>query len=70
VEVVLGHPLEAYAVDLAGRVQRHVVEDDDLLRRPVADALAAEVNEVGGRGPLGSLARVMYARTFSPWTAS
>ena len=37
VQVVLGHPLQADAVDLAGRVERHLVEEDDLLRRLVAD---------------------------------
>jgi hypothetical protein len=49
VQVVFGHALQADAVDLAGRVERHLVEEDDLLGCLVADALAAEVDQVGGR---------------------
>ena len=40
VEVVLGHPLEPDPIDLAGRIERHLVEEDNLLRCLVADALA------------------------------
>lgn len=56
-QVVFGHPLEADAVDLAGRVERHLVEEDDLLGSLVADAFAAEDDQVGGRGALGAIAR-------------
>ncbi len=46
-EVVLGHSLQLDAVDLAGRVERHLVEEDDFLRRLVADPLPAEDDQVG-----------------------
>ena len=56
-EVVLGHPLESDAVDLPGRVERHLVEDDDLLGGLVADPLATEPDEVGRRRALGTVAQ-------------
>src|SRR3954454_21258763 len=56
-EVVLGHPLQPGSVDLAGRVERHLVEEDDLLRGLVADPVAAEDDQVGARGRLGALAQ-------------
>src|SRR3954453_16770741 len=52
VEVVLGHPLQPGPVDLAGWIERHLVEEDDLLRRLVADPLATEDDQVGPRGRL------------------
>jgi hypothetical protein len=54
-EVILGHSLQLNAIDLAGRVERHLVEEDDLLRCLVADALSAEDDQVGARGSLVSL---------------
>jgi len=51
VEVVFGHSLEADAIDLAGRVEWHVVEEDDFLGGLVTDPLAAEADQVGGRRP-------------------
>jgi hypothetical protein len=38
VEVVLRHALQSDTVELAGRVGRHLVEEDDLLGGLVADA--------------------------------
>lgn len=57
VEVVLGHLLEADAVDLAGRVERHLLEEEDLLGGLVADLLAAVDDQVSGARPLGALAQ-------------
>ena len=56
-QVVFGHPLQADAVDLAGRVERHLVEEDDLLGGLVADPLAAVDDQIGARGLLGALAQ-------------
>ena len=49
VEVVLRHSLEPGPIDLAGRIERHLVQEDNLVRRLVADALAAEDDQVGAR---------------------
>ena len=57
VEVVLGDPLQRNPIDLPGRVERHLIEKDDLLRRLVADPLAAEDDEVGARRRLGIVAQ-------------
>jgi len=48
VEVVLGHALQAFAVELAGGIDWYLVEEDDLLGRLVADAFTRELDEVGG----------------------
>jgi hypothetical protein len=56
-QVVFGHLLQTGTVDLAGRVERHLVEEEDLLRRLVANALAAVDDQVGGAGALGALAQ-------------
>jgi hypothetical protein len=53
VQVVFGHPLQPDAVDLAGRVERHLLEEEDLLRGLVADPLAAVDDQVAGARALG-----------------
>src|SRR5262249_14939773 len=57
VEVVLGHLLEPGAVDLAGRVEWHLLEVDDLLGSLVADSIAAEDDQVGTGRSLDFLAQ-------------
>jgi len=58
-EVIFCQALEAHAVDLAGGVERHLVEDDDLFGRLVADAVEA---------PLGS-GRSRFERLFEQFGA-
>jgi hypothetical protein len=70
VEVVLGHPLEPDPVDLAGRVELHPVEEADLVRRPVADALAAEDDQVGALRWLDAISQRHVGAHVSPWTSS
>src|SRR5215210_114204 len=45
-QMVLGHLLELDAVDLPGGIERHLMEEDDLLRCLVANPLTAEHDQV------------------------
>src|SRR5258708_19999115 len=45
-EALLRHLLEGNAVDLAGRVDRHLLEHDDVLRRVVADPRPGEGDQL------------------------
>ena len=46
-QMVLGEAVGGRAVDLAGRVEWQVLEDDDLFGRLVTDAVATERDDVG-----------------------
>ena len=46
-----GDFLQRGAIDFAGRIERHGVKDDDLLRRLVANARAGELDQVAGLRP-------------------
>lgn len=45
-DLPVGHPLQNHPIDFAGGVQRHFVENGDLLRRLVADSLAGKANQL------------------------
>jgi hypothetical protein len=47
VQVILGETFESYAVDFARGIERHRIEEDNLLRRLVSNPVAAEQNQIG-----------------------
>ena len=65
-QMILGDSFERYAVDFAGRIERHLLEENNLLGCLVADALAAEQNKVSaGRRHCALAQRYVCAHVLS-----